>query len=164
MKKNDLEYLCAVIGNLAGIPIRIYQSGSLTFYHSLVALPADPIKPYAKKIFDIKDNLGYFTTPYFNYYGIVRSGQQTVVIGPSRQTPMSEQDMRALAFECDVKAESVGDFISAMKTLVQMPLGSKTHRLGRAVCSGNRDCAVDQLVQKLNSHRQRCCSIGSSVR
>ena len=32
MKKIDLEYLCHAIGNLSGIPIRIYKSGALKYY------------------------------------------------------------------------------------------------------------------------------------
>ena len=92
MKKIDLEYLCHVIGNLAGIPIRIYKKGSLSYYFSVVELPADPIKPYLNKVFEITEKVGYFTTPYFNYYGVVSSGPYTVVLGPSRQTPMNERD------------------------------------------------------------------------
>jgi YSIRK-targeted surface antigen transcriptional regulator len=124
MKKIDLEYLCHVIGNLAGIPIRIYKKGSLSYYFSVVELPADPIKPYLDKVFEITEKVGYFTTPYFNYYGVVSSGPYTVVLGPSRQTPMNERDMRFLAFECDISADKTEEFISGMKSLVEMPLGS----------------------------------------
>lgn len=124
MKKIDLEYLCHVIGNLAGIPIRIYKKGSLSYYFSVVDLPADPIKPYLDKVFEITEKVGYFTTPYFNYYGVVSSGAYTVVLGPSRQTPMNERDMRSLAFECDISADKTEEFISGMKSLVEMPLGS----------------------------------------
>ena len=34
----DLEYLCTVIGNMAGVPIRIYTDKKLSFYHSFVHL------------------------------------------------------------------------------------------------------------------------------
>ena len=124
MEHIDLEYLCHVIGNLAGIPVRIYKDKELTFFYSVVDFPADPILPYAKKVFAIKENIGYFTTPYFNYYGIIRSSGNTVVIGPSRQTPMSDRDLRELAFACDLTSAQVDAFAAAMKSLVQMPLGS----------------------------------------
>ena len=100
MKRIDLEYLCRIIGNLSGIPIRIYKRKMLKYYYSVVPLPIDPIIPYIDKVLGIEENIGYFTTPYFNYYGIVNSRQGSIVIGPSRQTPMSEKDMRSLAFEC----------------------------------------------------------------
>lgn len=124
MKNIDLEYLCRVIGNLAGIPIRIYKGQEQAYFYSVVDFPADPILPYLQDVFDIKDHIGYFTTPYFNYYGIVRSNDKSIVIGPSRQTPMSDHDMRKLAFACDVPFVFTDDFIFAMKSLVQMPLGS----------------------------------------
>jgi hypothetical protein len=124
MKKIDLEYICRVIGNLAGIPIRIYKNRAEIFHYSVVDIPADPIKPYVERVFEIAEKVGYFTTPYFNYYGVVRSGAYTVVLGPSRQTPMNERDMRSLAFECDLSPDRAEEFISAMRSLVQMPLGS----------------------------------------
>lgn len=124
MKNVDLEYLCRVIGNLSGIPIRIYKKRTLKYYYSVVPLPADPISPYIDKVFNIKENIGYFTTPYFNYYGIINSKNVTVVIGPSRQAPMNEKDLRSLAFECGVESTHTEDFILGMKALVQMPLGS----------------------------------------
>ena len=124
MKNIDLEYLCRVIGNLAGIPVRIYRGQKQIYFYSVVDFPADPILPYLNNVFSIKDHIGYFTTPYFNYYGIVRFNDHSIVIGPSRQTPMNDQDMRELAFACTVSSTHTEDFISAMKSLVQMPLGS----------------------------------------
>ena len=124
MKNIDLEYLCRVIGNLAGIPIRIYHQQQQVYFYSVVDFPADPVLPYLNNVFTITDQIGYFTTPYFNYYGIVRSCEYSIVIGPSRQTPMSDRDMRELAFACDVPSAHTEEFISAMKSLVQMPLGS----------------------------------------
>ena len=124
MKNIDLEYLCRVIGNLAGIPIRIYHQQQQVYFYSVVDFPADPVLPYLNNVFTITDQIGYFTTPYFNYYGIVRSGEYSIVIGPSRQTPMSDRDMRELAFACDVPSAHTEEFISAMKSLVQMPLSS----------------------------------------
>ena len=124
MDRIDLEYICRAIGNLSGIPIRIYKKRSLKYYYSVVPLPADPIAPYIDKVLDIGENIGYFTTPYFNYYGIVNSARGTIVIGPSRQTPMSEKDMRSLAFECGLDSIRVDEFIAAMKVIIQMPLSS----------------------------------------
>ena len=124
MENIDLEYLCRVIGGLAGIPIRIYRGRELTYFYSVADFPADPILPYLNEVFSIEEHIGYFTTPYFNYYGIVRSDTDTVVIGPSRQTPMSERDIRELAFACEVASEDTDSFITAMKSIVHIPLGS----------------------------------------
>ena len=125
MENIDLNYLCRIIGDLAGVPVRIYRGrGEQTSFYSVANFPADPIVPYLDNVFTITEHIGYFTTPYFNYYGIVRSGDHSIVIGPSRQTPMHDHDIRELAFACDVPSDRTDDFVSAMQSLVQMPLSS----------------------------------------
>ena len=124
MEGIDLEYLCRGIGNLAGIPVRIYRDKELSFFYSVVDFPADPIAPYLDNVFTITEHIGYFTTPFFNYYGIVRTDRHTIVIGPSRRTPMTNHDLRKLAFTCNLDFAQVEAFSAAMRSLVQMPLGS----------------------------------------
>lgn len=124
MKNIDLNYLCNVIGNLTGIPIRVFENNKQIFYHSLVQLPKDPMIPYKSNIFAIDSHIGYFITPNFNYYGIVNSTPYKIVIGPARQSENSDQNLKELAFRCDVSADDINDFVSAIKSIVRMPLNS----------------------------------------
>ena len=124
MKIDDVQYLCTTIGNLAGIPIRIYKNTKQVFYYSLVNLPKDPIVPYEDKILKIPDHIGYFITPRFHYYGIVNSEKYKIVLGPSRQWTANKTDLSELAFECDVPKDETENFISSMESLVAMPLNS----------------------------------------
>lgn len=124
MKNIDYSYLCTIIGNLAGIPIRTYKNDQQIFYHSLVNLPKDPITPFLKDILPINEHIGYFITPYFNYYGVVNCPPYKIVIGPSRQSAFSEKDIKELAFKCDVEPDDVPEFVTSMKSIVQMPLTS----------------------------------------
>lgn len=124
MKMEDIKYLCTIIGNLAGIPIRVYQQGKQVFYHSVVNLPKDPIIPYSDGILKINDHIGYFITPKFHYYGIVNSGKYKIVSGPSRQWTANKSDLKELAFECDVLQDETENFIEAMESLVTLPLNS----------------------------------------
>lgn len=124
MAKLDLQYTCTVMGNLSGIPIRIYKNGKLDFYHSLIALSKDPICINLDSILAIKEHVGYFVDPYFAYYGIVNSGNQKVVIGPTRQIPLAEQELKELAFKADVPSSQIDDFVAAMKSIIPMPLES----------------------------------------
>ncbi len=124
MKKEDYFYLCDVIGNLAGMPVRIYKNDVPIYYKSLVNLPIDPIKPYIDDILKIDSHIGYYITPYFDYYGVVGGKQYKIVIGPSRQSAISERDIRELAFKCDINVDELADFICGMKSIVQMPLTS----------------------------------------
>lgn len=124
MGKIDLQYTCTVMGNLSGIPIRIYKNGKLAFYHSIVNLPIDPICINQDAILAIDNHIGYFVNSYFSYYGIVNSGNQKVVIGPTRQIPLSEQELKEIAFKADVPSSQIDDFVVAMRSIIPMPLES----------------------------------------
>lgn len=124
MENLDLEYICTVIGNLSGIPIRLFKNNEQVLYHSLVNLPKDPFILYKEEIFKIQSHLGYYITPIFNYYGIVNFNENKIVIGPTRQIRASEKDLRELAFELDLLQESADDFVAAMQSIVNMPLDS----------------------------------------
>lgn len=124
MKNMDLPYLCKVIGNLSGVPIRIFQGKNLTFYHCVVSLPKDPMSVYREEIEGVTTHIGYFVTGRFHYYGIVNSGDTKIVIGPSKQVPGSDQELRELGFQADVPAEDMDEFVEGMKSIVCMPLES----------------------------------------
>lgn len=124
MENPDIKYLCKVIGNLSGIPIRVYEGGELSFYYSLIRLPADPICAYIGGINEIKDNIGYYATSEHQYYGVVNSGTSKIVIGPSSQIAPDDRALHELAFKADVPADDTADFISGMKAIVCMPLES----------------------------------------
>ena len=133
MRTEDVEYLCSTIGNLAGIPVRIYSREKMIFYYSLIGLPKDPIIPYESKILKFSDHVGYFITPRFHYYGIVNSKHYKIVLGPSRQWTADKTDLTELAFECDVPPDERENFISSMESLVALPLNSVLQTL----CSMN---------------------------
>lgn len=124
MENLDLEYICTVIGNLSGIPIRLFKNNEEVFYHSLVNLPKDPFILYKEEIFKIQSHLGYYITPIFNYYGIVNFDENKIVIGPTRQIKASEKDLRELAFQLDLLQENADDFVRAMQSIIPMPLDS----------------------------------------
>ncbi len=124
MKLDDLTYVCKVIGDLAGIPIRIYKKNKQVYYYSLVELAKDPIIPFEKDILTIQDHIGYFMTPRFFCYGVANSKDFKIVLGPANQLRMSQKDLKELALECDVKQEDIPSFVSSMESLVPLPLNS----------------------------------------
>lgn len=121
MKIKDIEYICETIGNLAGVPVRIYEDGEQVFYHALVNLPKDPICLYIDNILTLNKSIDYYVSPYFYFYGIVNSGNIKIVIGPSRQIPCSDNILKEIAFKCDVNTDDVDDFVAAMKGIIPMP-------------------------------------------
>lgn len=122
MKKVDLAYVCRAIGNLSGIPIRLYRRGKQVFFFSMVNLVKDPVNLYLDAINAISDNIGYYVTPHFDYYGVVKYGDQSIVIGPTRQLKHSAQEMKELAFLCDVPQDDFAAFSSALNNIINMPL------------------------------------------
>ena len=124
MENLDLNYLCTVIGNLSGIPIRLYDGENLTFSYAFVKLPKDPVDLYREDIWRVKENVGYYVTRGFNYYGIINSGPRKIIIGPTRQTGNTSQELRELAFQLDVAPEDTENFVIGMKSIIRMPLES----------------------------------------
>jgi YSIRK-targeted surface antigen transcriptional regulator len=124
MENLDLQYLCTVIGNLSGVPIRLYDGETLTFSYSFVNLPKDPVALYLEDIRSIRESVGSFVTKIFNYYGIINSGSHKIIIGPTRQTGNTDQELRELAFRLDVAPTDTDDFVTGMKSIIRMPLES----------------------------------------
>ena len=120
----DLEYLGTIIGNLSGVPIRLYDGEKLIFLHSLVSLPRDPVELYRDDIWHITEHIGYYVTRLFNYYGIVNFGTKKIIIGPTRQLGNTDQELRELAFQLDVPSEDTDEFLTGMKGIIRMPLES----------------------------------------
>ncbi len=124
MEAVDLNYLCTTIGNLSGIPIRIYEGEKQTFFYSVVRLPKDPMALYRKELWEIEDHVGYYLTPNFSYYGLVNHGTTKIVIGPTRQLPETEQELRELAFQLELSGEEAQSLENAMRAIVHMPIES----------------------------------------
>ena len=136
MNREDLVYLCTVIGNLSGIPVRLYKDGRLSFYHSIVNLPKDPVLLAEKEILAPGDHIGFHVTLDFFFYGFVTDRRNRIVIGPSRQTAPQDQELKDMAFRLDVPADDAPDFLTGMKQIIRMPLESMMQMM----------CAVNFMV------------------
>lgn len=78
----------------------------------------------AGELMAITEQVGYYVTPDFYYFGVVNSGNIKLIVGPASQVGGGERELRELAFRVDVPQEKVGEFISAMRAIVPMPLES----------------------------------------
>ena len=124
MKKEDLIYVCTMVGSLSGVPVRLYDGEKLLFERSTVSLPRDPFLLVQSDITAIDKNVGFFVSKRFYTYGVVTSGKYRIVLGPSRQAPPQDQELHDIAFELDISAEDLDDFISGMKQITRLPLES----------------------------------------
>ena len=125
-RKNEetLRYICTMIGNLSGVPIRIYKNRGLIFSHSVVWLPVDPICLCEDEILDIRSHIGYYTAQFFYSYGIVNYEDYSIISGPTRLTSARVQELRELAFLAGVPSEETEAFVSGMRAVISLPLES----------------------------------------
>jgi len=124
MESLDLEYICTQIGNLSGVPIRIYRKNETVFFHSTTGLKTDPAVLYQDALLNISGNIGYVSTEDFRYFGVIRTKDLVIAVGPTRQIPSTDQELRTLAFRLDVPKEELDGFLASMKSIVRMPLES----------------------------------------
>lgn len=122
MKKLDLIYLCETMGNICGFPVRLYEGNELVCIVDHSGLKYDPMLPFREDLFTLDDHIGTYITPRYYFYGVVRSGDTRLILGPTRQLPTTEQQLRELAFLSNVPAEDTHEFIQAMHSLAPMPL------------------------------------------
>ena len=122
--EETLRYICTMIGNLSGVPIRIYKNRSLIFSHSVVWLPVDPICLCEDEILDIRSHMGYYTAQFFYSYGIVNYEDYSIISGPTRLTSARVQELRELAFLAGVPSEETDAFVSGMRAVISLPLES----------------------------------------
>ena len=122
--EETLRYICTMIGNLSGVPIRIYKNRSLIFSHSVVWLPVDPICLCEDEILDIRSHIGYYTAQFFYSYGIVNYEDYSIISGPTRLTSARVQELRELAFLAGVPSEETEAFVSGMRAVISLPLES----------------------------------------
>ena len=124
MKIEDLEYLCTNLGNLSGIPVRLYQQNEQIFYYSLIKLLKDPFELSKEAAFKLKDNVYYYQSPYYYYYAVANIDDLKIVVGPTRQLPISNQELKSIAFSLGIPISLSDEFISQMESLVSLPLMS----------------------------------------
>ena len=124
MRIDDLKYLCTNLGNLSGIPVRLYQKGKQIFYYSLVRLLKDPFELSKEAAFKLKDDVCYYQSPYYYYYAIANINDIKIVVGPTRQLPISNQELKSIAFSLGIPISLSDEFISQMESLVSLPLMS----------------------------------------
>ena len=119
--RTDFDYLCRITANLSGIPARVYKGEELLSFHSPVTLIRDPMLLCRKQLWSTQEHVGYCLTEHF-YYGILRSGEIRFIVGPTRQLPASDQELRELAFRMGLNKEEAEEFGRSMKAIVNMPV------------------------------------------
>lgn len=119
--KIDYDYLCRITANLSGIPVRVYQGEKLLCSHSPVSLPRDPILLCWQELWRIREHVGYYMTEDFYTFGVLTAGEIRLIIGPTRQLPASDQELRELSFRLGLQMDDAEEFCRSVKAIVNMP-------------------------------------------
>lgn len=120
----DIKYICSNLGNISGLPVRLYQNKKQIFYYSLIKLFKDPFVLSLEAAFKLEDEIAYYQSPYYYYYAIANMGDIKLVVGPTRQFPISKQELKSIAFSLGIPISASDEFISQMESLVNLPLMS----------------------------------------
>ena len=124
MNHIDVRYMCKTIGDLSGVPVRLFEGREAICFYFTSRLPRDPIVLYLDAIFEIQKNVGYFATNDFSYYGVVNTENFKIVIGPTRQIDYADHELRELAFQLDIGRDEIDTFITGMRSIIRMPFES----------------------------------------
>lgn len=145
----DPAYVANNIASLSGIPVRVYERSHRMAFYSPIALEADPFLPYESKLKTVKDHVSFFVTPQFYYYGIVRHGAASLVIGPSSQLALGKQERLKEALLVGLRGEKAEAFATALTYIVSMPLESFAEMLCMVnyVWNGEALSSKDVLIQ-----------------
>jgi len=125
----DIQYVCAQIGKLSGVPVRLFEEGKSTYSYALVQLPIDPMEACRQAVMSPDEQVGYIITAHNQYYGVVNSGANKVVLGPTSQMPLPRQTLHDIAFDIGVKNEDVEAFIGGMKRIANLSLNKMVEYL-----------------------------------
>ena len=120
----NVRYICTNLSNLMGIPVRMFENGELTFYHSLVNLVKDPFYLHERDLFRLEGHVAYFVTEDFWNYVVIQNDGTKIIVGPNRTLPITDQELKDLAFKLDVCPDDVEVFIQSMRNIAQIPLNS----------------------------------------
>lgn len=123
-KLDDLTYICTNLGNLAGIPVRLFEKQREIFYYSPLPFTKDPFELEKEHALCLNDGICYYQAAYSYYYGIINVEDKKIVVGPTRQLPITPQELNAIAFSLGVIKADRDEFFTQMKSLVSLPLMS----------------------------------------
>jgi len=129
MQEIDYEYIAENISNVSRIIVRVYENKALKDFYNTSSFPVDPGAPYIDDLLEISQNVGYFITPYFQYYGVINHMNQTLIIGPSYQLSATHSQIRDYMFLLGIKENYKNYYTELLSSITPMPLELFLHLL-----------------------------------
>lgn len=129
MKRIDYEYIAENISNISRIAVRVYRNQKLEVFFNTSNFPVDPASPYLAELLKIEQNVSYYITPLYHFYGVINCDSHTLILGPCYQNQASRAQIRDYMFSLGLKENYVQSFDKLINHITPMPLEMFLHLL-----------------------------------
>lgn len=129
MKRTDYEYIAENISNISRIAVRVYRNKKLEVLFNTSSFPVDPASPYLTELLKIDQNVSYYITPLYHFYGVINCDANTLILGPCYQNQAFRAQIRDYMFSLGLKENYVQSFDKLINSITPMPLEMFLHLL-----------------------------------
>ena len=129
MKLSDILYICNGIDVILEIPIRIYKDNNHVKSYRLENIPVDPFEPYKELLMEQNKSVSYCSTPFNQFFGIIKHNGISIVFGPVGEMAYNQQNKRDYAFSLGLSPIDFDLVFTAMKYIPLFSLENFLHLL-----------------------------------
>lgn len=123
MNENTLIKLAKSVTTLSSIPARLYYHDQEIASYSMVTFNPDPISPHIETILNQPHQVNMYATENLMFYGSVKHGDYTIVIGPVGRITTSDALLTEMLFQMNEprnRASELKDYISAIPSSIEV--------------------------------------------
>lgn len=160
MKHTDYAFIAENISNISRIIVRVYRNKKLEVLFNTSSFPVDPASPYLAELLKNDQNVSYYVTPLYHFYGVIRCDSHTLILGPCYQNHASRAQIRDYMYSLGLKENYVQSFNKLLNSITPMPLEMFLHLLCLIYyyVSGKK-LNVTELLLYDNSSQAECQNI-----
>ena len=123
MNENTLIKLAKSVTTLSSIPARLYYYDQEIASYSGVTFNPDPISPHIETILNQPHQVNMYATENLMFYGSVKHGDYTIVIGPVGRITTNDALLTEMLFQMNEprnRASELKDYISAIPSSIEV--------------------------------------------
>lgn len=124
MKSTKLERVCYLISEFTFIPVRLFKHDELIKLFYPLNVPYDPFVLYSKEILNLPEHINYYITKRYNYYSIIKCKEFKIIIGPTRMTEITKEEIRKLLKSVTQNTDFIENTLGFINSINKMSLDS----------------------------------------
>ena len=120
----DYEYICMNLCSMTGLQVRIYQGSEMVANYQNANFSPDPAIQIIDEIMADKNNVSYWVTKEYLFYGgmKVKTENLVIVIGPTMQIQPDKTRALSILFSLGEPRARLQEFVSFLETIPRYPL------------------------------------------